>query len=409
VHDSSDLDSQLQAPGYVADPYPVYARLRDEAPVFWSHSQQQWLVSRLADCRTVLRDAATFSNFGWERGYLAQLPPETQEAIPSITAHATNPHLLISDGPLHDRLRAKFRPQFFPRSIDDLKPRISRMVAELLDALSDRDRIDVVSELAHPLPANVIAELYGAQVDDQARLRRWSRALTEFFGKPIPDADEAREVEELLTAFRGFLEDLIEQRRRAPANDLATLLGDDSWDAEMEPARLGTAVLLMVAGHTTTSNLIANAIKALLEHPEQLAHVRSVPGAISGAVEETLRWDPPVQRIRRVVMKDTELGGVTMRKGDRVAVLPGSANRDPDLCAQPDEYDVTRGPTLNVAFGSGMHFCIGNTLAKAQAEIAVADFLARFPHARIDEAWNPNWRPTLTSRSLGSLWVRVSA
>jgi len=407
MNDQTDLDGLLNEAGFLVDPYPAYARLREEAPVFWSQRQQQWLVSGLADCRTVLRDTTNFSSSGWERRYLEMLPPETQGVIPSITAHVSDPHLLISDGSLHDRLRACFREPFLPRSIEPLKPRISALVADLLDAIGDGDPVDVVSRIANPLPTNVIADMFGAPPADRSRFRGWSKALTEFFGQPAPDPADAVTVEALLTDFRRYLSGLIEERREAPTGDLATVLGDGRWDPEMGRARLGTAVLLIVAGHETTTNLIASSIRALMLHPEQLAGARSDSANVDRALEETLRWDSPIQRVRRVVKQDTDLRGVTLHKGDRVAVLVGSANRDPELCDRPERFDLARSPTAHMAFGSGAHFCLGNTLAKVEARIAVGAFLERFPHARLDDAWHPTWRPTLTQRSLVDLQMRV--
>jgi cytochrome P450 len=406
---SIDLDAEVNEPAFRDDPYPVYARLREESPVFWSAGQQQWLVSRLRDCQAVLRNAPTFSSFGWERRYISLLPPETQARIPSITAHVANPHLLISDGPLHDRLRECFRGPFLPRSIERMEPAIRAIVAELLQATDGRDSIDVVADFAHPLPTDVIASMLGASRADGALLAPWSRALINFFGKPVPDPDEALAVEESLTRFRGFLTQLIERRRTSPQGDLATQLADETWDPEMDSARLGTAVLLVVAGHETTTNLIANTIKAFLEHPAQLELLRSDPTMIDGAIEEVLRWDSPIQRVRRVVMEDTDVLGVQMRRGDRVAVLIGSANRDPDLCDRPDQFDITRRRTPHLAFGTGMHSCLGNSLARTEGAIAVAEFFERFPDSRLDESWRPEWRPTLTLRSLVSLRVHTSS
>jgi cytochrome P450 len=166
-------------------------------------------------------------------------------------------------------------------------------------------------------------------------------------------------VEALLTDFRRSLSQLIERRRESPADDLATILGDTTWDPEMDRARIGTGVLSMAAGHETTTNLIANTLRALFLHPEQLEQVRSDPAKLGGAIEETLRWDSPIQRVKRVVRQDTELSGVPLREGDRVTVILGSANRDPELCEQPEQFDVGRPPTAHLAFGNGMHFCLG--------------------------------------------------
>jgi hypothetical protein len=407
--DATELDALLNDPSFARDPYPAYSRLRAEAPVFWSERQGQWIVSRLRDCQAVLRDTTSFSSVGWEQRYLGMLPEAVLSVIPSLTDHVSNPHLLISDAPVHDRLRAALRQPFLPKSLESWRPRVTAIVAETLDGLVDVNPIEVVSMIAHPLPVNVISDLLGATREDRAQFRLWSGMLTGFFGQSIPDPQEALRVEEGLRQFRESLSHLMARRREAPLEDIATALADPTWDSEMDRARLGTAVLLVVAGHETTRNLIATSIWALLLHPDQLRHARSDPAAMDRAIGEALRWDSPLQRVRRVVRHDCKFGNVWMRQGERVAVLVGAANRDPELCERPDEFDVQRRPTTNLAFGSGAHFCLGNSLAMLEAGIAVPAFFQRFPDAALDESWRPTWRPMNTQRSLIDLKVRVAS
>jgi cytochrome P450 len=281
------------------------------------------------------------------------------------------------------------------------------LVDELLDRIGHADPIDVVSMLAHELPVNVISDMLGVPQQDRGQFHGWSTMVTGFFGQSSAGPDEARRVDAGLYEFRGYLDQLIASRRVKPQDDLATRLADSTWDPEMDSARLGTATLLVMAGHETTRNLIATSIWALLTHKDQLEKALSSPAAMDKAIGEALRWDPPVQRVRRVVRQDCEFRGVQMRAGDRLAVLLGSANRDPELCERADEFDIDRPPTTDISFGSGIHFCVGNSLALLEAGIAVPAFFERFPEAELDVGWKPSWRPMNTQRGLLELRVRV--
>jgi cytochrome P450 len=329
--------------------------------------------------------------------------------IPATVAHATYPHLLTSDGALHDRLRAPFRQPFLPKSIEALHGQISQIVVDLLEQARQSESIDLVANYALPLPLNIFASLFGATPDYGPRFRMWSEAMLEFFGKPIAVPEEAIAVEPYVADFQQCLRQLIAHARETGADNFAYVLGDPDWDAEMDQARIGTAILLVIAGHETTTNLIANTFMSLLLHPAQMAVVRADSKMVEHAVEETLRWEAPLQRLVRVVTRDTELSGITLRTGDRVALLLGSANRDPDLCERPEEFDLTRPTTAHLAFGAGVHFCLGASLARAEARTAVAAFLEQFPHATLEVGWRPAWRPKPTQRSLVDLNVRLGA
>jgi hypothetical protein len=404
---ASEIDTLLNDPEFPNDPYPVYERLREEAPVFWSEGQQQWIITRLADCKAVLRDTARFSSFGWEQRFLRMLETDVQDQIPALWAHVSNPHILIADAPVHTRLRAALRAPFLPRPLAARRDRIEALVDELLDGLDGSEPVEVVSMLAHQLPVNVISDMLGAPHDDRHQFHGWSTSVTGFFGQSSPTTEEALRVDDILHQFRGYLDQLIASRRQAPRDDLATTFADTGWDEEMDRSRIGTATLLVMAGHETTRNLIATSIWALLMHPDKLDRARSDPAAMDRAIEEALRWDAPVQRVRRVVRHDTEFHGVHMLAGQRLAVIIGSANRDPELCERPDEYDIDRPPTPNVSFGSGIHFCLGNSLAMLEAEIAVPAFFDRYPDASLVRGWKPAWRPMNTQRSLLELQVSV--
>lgn len=409
MNNAAELDALLNDQAFSSNPYPTYARLRDEAPVFWSEGQQQWLVSRLGDAKAVLRDTSTFSSFGWEKRFIGMLGDDVQASIPSLWAHVSNPHILIADAPVHTRLRNALREPFLPPPLRTRRERIAQLVDELLDGVGDSDPVDVVSTIAHQLPVNVISDMLGAPQEDRDQFHGWSTMVTGFFGQSAPTGEEARRVDEGLRQFRAYLAQLIADRRETPRDDLATTLADTTWDSEMDSARLGTATLLVMAGHETTRNLIATSIWTLLNHGEQLAAARSDPASMNRAIKEANRWDAPVQRVRRVVRQDTEFGGVPMRAGDRLAVLIGAANRDPELCERPDEFDINRKPTLDISFGSGPHFCIGNSLALLEAGIAVPAFFDRFPKASLDEGWQPTWRPMNTQRGLLEVKVRVGS
>lgn len=374
------------SPGFRDDPYPLYERYRSDAPLVRA-AETIWFVLGHADVTALLRDPrlSTDERRAATEAGVAQDDPKSRS-------------LLFMDPPDHTRLRALVARAFTPRRIDALRPLIEAATAELLGRLDAR--VDLVDAFAHPLPVRVICRLLGVPDADEPRFHPWSRALTRSLDPSIlrmPEDDAAIAVAQGELA--SYLTDLLaEKRRRArPDEDvLSTLAATDATEQEI----LDLAALLLVAGHETTVNLIANGTLALLQHPDQIAATRADPFT---AVDELLRYDSPVQLTQRVVLEDLDVAGHPVRAGDELVLVLGAANRDPAAFADPNRLDVTRDARRHVSFGGGVHHCLGATLARLEGAIAIAALLAA--HPRLALAGDPVRRPTFTLRGLERLPV----
>ncbi len=377
------------------DPYPQYRALRERAPVYLHPLLGIWFLTRYEDGAGVLRDARfladrTRSNLFRRRDPFAALPPAMREGILRS--------LLMLDPPDHTRLRGLVNRAFTPRVVEQLRPRIQALVDEALDAAAPRGEMDLVRDLAYPLPVTVIAELLGVPADDRERLKRWSDDLTVV----IDPIGAGRSVETAAGAFQelsAYFETIFEARRQHPRDDLVSAL----VAAEQEGERLrGTELLslcalILGAGHETTTNLVGNAVLALLRHPGERKRLQDDPGLIESAVEEFLRFDSPVQATDRVASEDCEIGGQRIEAGRFVAVLIGAANRDPARFPEPDRLDLGRADNRHLSFGHGVHYCLGAPLARVEAQIAVGTLLRRFPDLE-GPTEPPGFLPSLTLR-----------
>jgi cytochrome P450 len=400
----SDVDLELASVDFFADPYSTYRRLREEDPVHWCEPWGQWVITRFDDVLAVNKDPASFSSAGWERQFISQLPPQLRE-LPHMQRHYGTKVLSMTDPPEHTRLRGFVMRSFTPRVIEALRPEIERLVADLLDRVEGTGRMDAIAEFAYPLPAIVIGKLLGAPEDDRERFMRWSRTIVDFVGTGHPDEDRARRNEQTLREFREFLEPIIADRRASPGDDLISILAAPDGEGESLTVDevVSTCIVLLFAGHETTANLIGNGLLALFRHPEQLDLLKAEPERAESAVEELLRYDSPVQRNRRLVTLDLEFGGKQLRQGEPVMVFMGSANRDPAKFADPEALDITRSPNQHMAFGHGIHFCVGAALSRLEAPIAIRALLDRFPNARLADDFRERWHHNITFRGLESL------
>lgn len=397
----------LYSDEFRARTYETFAQMRETDPVLCQPgidgASMIWFVSRHDDVVTVLLDDGRFV-----RDPKLALPPEELEAwmsgMPESFAFIDN-HMLNKDGDDHRRLRRLVTKAFTPRMIEQLRPRIQEIADELVDAVEERGRMELVEEFAFPLPMMVIAELLGIPHDDRNRFRAWSNMIV----TPTLEPDQVAAFGDGMNAFVAYLRDLFEQRRAEPRDDLITALleAEDGGDTFSEQELFSMVVLLIVAGHETTVTLIGNATAALLRHPEQLARLEAEPSLIPRAVEELLRFDGAVERsLNRWAATDVELGGQTIRRGDTVIVLLGSANRDDARFAAAAQLDVTRDDAKHVGFGRGSHYCLGAPLARLETEIALATLLRRLPGLRLDVALDElRWRPVPMFRSLVELPV----
>lgn len=390
-----------------ADPYPVYARLREEAPVWFSPSWGAWLVTRHADAVAAFRDHRLSANRSSR--YAAVLPPPVREHLAPLLRNLASWALLL-DPPDHTRIRSLLARAFTPRLVEHLRPRVEAIAAELVGDVAAGGRVDLIAALAEPLPVLVIGEMLGLPPADRRRLKEWSSALTAFMGASKLSLDVAEDALAGVVEMEEYFRDLIAERRRAPGEDLLSALvaAEDRGAILGEQELLSTCTMVLFGGHETTTNLIGNAALTFLRHPEALAAIRADASIMGAAVEEVLRFEAPVQRMGRVAREDLEIAGQPIRAGDRVFLVMGSANRDPRAFADPDRFDPRRADSRHLTFGHGSHFCVGAALGRMEAEIALRTLLARCPSlAPVDEA--PRWLDNLTVRGLAALPVDLGA
>jgi pimeloyl-[acyl-carrier protein] synthase len=386
-------------PAFHANPHPFYHRLRAADPVHQT-ALGFWVLTRYDDVVTALRDPR-FGRAGFEPFLEAVYGGPTE-------AGRLQPSMLFRDPPDHTRLRGLVNKAFTPRVIEAMRPRIQGIVDSLLDRAQEARAMDVIADLAYPLPVTVICEMLGVPVGDHETIKQWSadvaRSLDAIgMGSDTEVADRGRQGRRGLgDYFRG----LVAERRKAPREDLLSLLiaAEEQGDKLSEGELLSTCVLLFIAGHETTVNLIGNGLLALLRHPEQLALLKSNPSLIQSAVEELLRYDGPVDRTARITNADVELGGRTITKGSMVVAAIGAANRDPAHFPDPDRLDITRADSRHIAFGFGIHFCLGAPLARVEGQIAIGTVLRRLPALALSTA-TPEWRESSVLRGLKALPV----
>jgi pimeloyl-[acyl-carrier protein] synthase len=401
------LGNPLQNPQLWANPYPLYRMLRENNPVLRipipsDETAGVWLLTRHEDVHATLRDP----RFSVDR-LRADLVRRNRERLPSGLLGTTGGlrSMLIMDPPDHTRVRGLVSKAFTPRRVARLRPRIEAIVDELLAEVEPAGRMDVIRDLAEPLPAIVIAELLGVPAENHRQFRQWTTRLLAQLnpGNPL---DGLRNAEEALRPILDYLRGIIAERRRAPRDDLisAMIHAQEERDALTDHELLATSNLLLIAGHETTTNLIGNGLLALLECPAELERLRSDPGLLRSGIEELLRYDSPVQATVRIPTQDVALGGHTLREGALVICGIGAANRDPSVFAEPDRLDVGRTENRHLSFGFGVHFCLGAPLARLEAEVAFAALLARFPKLRREEG-ELGYRPNPALRGLTGLPV----
>jgi cytochrome P450 len=297
-------------------------------------------------------------------------------------------NMAFSDAPAHTRMRALVSKAFTPGSIAAMAGRIQNMVDTFLDAAQARGRMDVIADLAFPLPVSVIADMLGFPPQDNKRVKEWSDAISVFVNTAgeisTPDAVAGVKARGEIV---DYVRDIVAQRRLKPGSDLLTalMLAKEGGDRLSEGELYSNTIFLMVAGHETTTNLMGTAVLNLLRHPQQMQLLRSNPSLMANAVEEFLRYDSPLQFALRMALEDVQLGSATIKKGDVVYLILGAANRDPSHYLDPDRLDITRQRINHLAFGAGMHFCLGAPLARLEAQTAIGTVLRRFPNLRLAE------------------------
>jgi pimeloyl-[acyl-carrier protein] synthase len=388
----------------LADPYPVYRAYREAGAVHRS-AFGEWYVFRHAEGLRVLhgepfvrdmRNAVAHEH--------AEQPPERHAAWTEFNQKA----MLFRDPPDHTRLRSLVSRAFTPRMTEGLRPRVQQIVDELLDAAESTGPFDVIAALALPLPLLVIAELLGVPGADRAQLKRWSSAIFKGIDIVPPDEqDAALSAASIATVeFGAYLRALAAERRRVPREDLLSALVriEEQGERLAEDELVHMCILLLGAGHETTTNLLGNGVLALLRHPVQLALLRRDGTLLESAVDELLRYDSPVQMVGRWAAANTALGGVAIPRGAMLIVLAGAANRDPAVFAEPERLDVTRRDRRALSFGHGPHYCLGAPLARVEGQIALGSLLRRFPRLALAEE-EPRWNGSPVFRGLRELWL----
>jgi cytochrome P450 len=396
---SSEILFDPFLPGFNADPFPHYHRLREADPVHQS-PLGFWVLTRYEDCVAVLRDQR-FGRAGFE-GFLESVygSPTAQERLPRS--------MLFQDPPDHTRLRALVSRAFTPRVVEGLRPRIQQVVDEIIDRALDARSMEVIGDLAYPLPVTVISEMLGVPAGDQESIKGWSadiaRSLDAIGLQVDPDIVERGRVAR--RAIGDYFRQLLPERRRQPRNDLLSLLiaAEEQGDKLSEGELLSTCILLYIAGHETTVNLIGNGLLALLRHGDQLRRLREEPALAASAVEELLRYDGPVQRTARFTTVDVEIGGRAIDKGAMVVTVIGAANRDPAQFTEPDRLDLGRVDNRHIAFGFGIHFCLGAPLARLEGQVALGTLARRLPALALATD-TVEWRESQVLRGLKALPV----
>ncbi|SSC25136.1 Cytochrome P450, B-class, partial [Klenkia terrae] len=401
------VELDLFSPAAVADPYAVFDHLRDTDPVHWSPRYRSWIVTRHADVSAALRDAR-FSSDRISPFVDAKLSgPDADPALRQTFAVLAD-WMVFKDPPDHTRLRRLLRTAFTPRSVAALEPRVRALSDELLDAVAGAGRADLVGSYAYPLTAAVIAEMLGVPAADRDLFKGWSDSISALVFAGLGTPERYERAADGMLELRDYLGDLAERATRDPGDDLVSALvqARDDDDSLSHDEVISTGVLLLFAGHETTTNLIGNGLLALLQHPDQRALLESGEVGIGPAIEEFLRYDGPAKTVVRQMAVDVELGGQVLRAGQRVFLCPPSANRDPAVFARPGELDLTRRENPHVGFGFGLHYCLGAPLARLEAGVAIPAVLDRLPGLELDPAAELSWAPVLLSRGLTGLPVR---
>jgi cytochrome P450 len=389
-----------------SDPYPVYAELRERAP-YPRDPFGSPVFTRFADCEAILRSGLVSSDFRNSNEF-ARMQAAGEE-IPMIDSLPEGRPFLFLDPPDHTRLRGLVGKAFTPRVIDGLRPRIQSLVDELLGAAAARGGLEVIEEFAYPLPVVVISEMLGVPAEDHEQFKAWSRVLARALDPEFLATQE--QIQERMQAFMEFAQfffGLFAARRAEPRDDLISALvqAEEAGDKLTEAELLSTCILLLVAGHETTVNLIGNGVLALLRYPEEAARWRADPSLTKNAIEEILRYDPPVQLTGRIALTDLEIGGRVVSKGEQAVLLIGSANRDADQFPNPDRLDLGRPDVRHLSFGFGVHHCLGAPLARLEGQLALEAFVSRFPGAGLAGP-EPEYKENVVLRGLASLSVSL--
>lgn len=397
------VDYDPRRPEVIADPFPVFQELRERAPLYRSSVLGGWVLTRYDDVKLAISDQRFSSNR--MRPFFAQLPDDKQTAYATLRDSISS-WAVFHDPPDHTRLRGLMNKAFTARAIQRLESRIRILIDRLLDPIVDNGEMDLIADLAYPLPASVILDMLGLPCDDLDRIKVWSDELALFVGSSVNTPDKYKRATDSITSMNEYFHAAIHRRRRTPGDDLLTALlaAQEQGDLLSDDELVATCVLLVFAGHETTTNLIGNGILSLLRHPAELSRLRDEPGLMPLAVEELLRFDGPAASVVRIATEDMTLHGQKILAGDRVFAMLNAANRDPRQFANPETLDIARKENRHLAFGHGIHFCIGAPLARMEAKLAITAILQRCPNLAL-QSMPLHWNNSLVLRGVRSLPV----
>jgi cytochrome P450 len=404
-------DDEILAPSAVADPYAYLQRLREADPVYWNTRYRSWVLTRHEDVSTGMTDP----RFSSDR-IAPVIARERARARPDLdlveTFELLDRWLVFRDPPEHTRFRRLVHKAFSPRIIAAMRSEVERTATELIDLARDKAGddgvVDLIREVAYPLPAIVIASMLGVPAQDRDQFKDWSDDISALVFGALDDPDRHTRARTGMNELVGYISALLDHVRSEPGDDLASALvqardGDESLtDDEL----VAICVNLLFGGHETTTNLIANAVLAFVRHPEQAELLRQDPTRAGAAIEEVLRYDGPAKAVVRIAAEDVQMGTKTIRAGDRLFLMLAGANHDPDVFEDPQRFDIERQRGSHLAFGVGVHYCLGATLARLEGTIVVPQLLTRFPDLRLADE-DLDWDQVILTRGLKRLPVRL--
>lgn len=401
--------ADLLGPAAVADPYPALAQLREHEPVHWSEKYRSWFITRFDDVSEALKDPR-FSSDRITPYQEAKLGGPHTDPLLQGAFGVLEDWMVFKDPPDHTRLRRLLSRAFTPRSVSRVRPRITALADELLDAAIARGtgRADLIRDFSYPLTASVIAEMLGVPRADQDRFKDWSDQISGLIFGSLNDENRHVRGANGMAELTAYLSELVREHERQPADDLLSTLiaARDDNDHLSSDEVISTGVLLLFAGHETTTNLIGSGVLALLRNPEQHELLDADPNLVDGAVEELLRYDGPAKSVVRLMSEDVEWGGRKLRRGQRVFLFLAGANRDSSAFEDPDRLDITRRPGRQLGFSAGMHYCLGAPLARLETSITVPLVLRRLPGLALVPDDPIHWMPTLLTRGMERFPVR---
>jgi cytochrome P450 len=399
------IDFRPDTPAYLADPFPLYRRMQDEDPAHWSPRIKSWVLTRYDDVKRVCLDKGMSSDR--LRPFFASMPGPEAAKIGDIIRYLSL-WMVFRDPPEHTRLRRLTSRVFNLKSMRDMRPNIEELTAMLLADIGDREEVDFIAAFAGPLPALVIMDMLGVPRGELSRVKRMSDDMALFIGSSRTSPEKYDIAESATHEMADFFRAMIADRRATPQRDLLSELVhlEDDGDRLSDDELVATCILLLFAGHETTTNHVANSVRSLLAFPAELGKLRADPGLAARAGEELLRYDGPSGAQVRIVAQEHELHGKTLKPGERVFIMLNAANRDPRAYADPDRVLLERDGVPHLTFGFGLHICLGFPLARLEGEIAIPAVARHF--RSIEPAGEPEWINSMVFRGMKSMPVRVS-